>query len=492
MAIESTGKFLSNHYLKYIGIRPHLASLAFVMTLTIPICQRLASEVYVDLGLLFFSTLSLIYFLYWKNSQFQSQKFFCISAIAAGMALGTKYNGLLILAILSLLCLFAFGHFTKRYKKALLYSCQFVVIAIILASPWLIRNYIISGGNPFFPLLTSIFPENINEANPLYPVLNHTILYRMIAGESITDILLLPFRIFFDGEDHNFLRFDGKLNPMMMMLIPLAFIFRKGHQSSPEPPESLKNAERTTTHLVSDQFILIVFTVSIIICSFSRDIRIRYLIPIVSPIVMLNIFSIDNFLSRDRKLFNYVMYVSVGIYLAYNTIYGYGLLRQIDHMSYLAGKESKESYLHRKVSMYPIYDYINTSTEKQSVIYDVMSGHRSYYVDRIYIHHPSHVDTVFMNYLIQKKSYIDYEQYLAGLKTYHGARVTHLLIRPYLLIRSYKEIFPAYDQEAILNFIQFLNRHDMLLQSGDARLYELVTWQTEQTTIRRTKAEVGG
>ncbi len=122
------------------------------------------------------------------------------------------------------------------------------------------------------------------------------------------------------------------------------------------------------------------------------------MIPIVSPIVILNILSIEALLSRKKRLFSYATYLSVGIYLAYNAAHGYELLQHVGHTNYLIGKETKVDYLNRKISMYPIYDYINTSTEKQAVIYDVMSGHRSYYVDREYIHHPSHVDTVFMNY----------------------------------------------------------------------------------------------
>ncbi len=183
--------------------------------------------------------------------------------------MGTKYNGLVILVMLFFLCLFAFGQYTQQRTKALFYGCEFVAIALILASPWLIRNYVISGGNPFFPLFTSIFPDTIDEAKPLYPVLNHTMLYRMIAGESIADILLLPLRIFFDGEDHNFLRFDGKLNPMMLALMPLVFLFRKGNEPSTGLPGSSEEPERPTTKLMSDQLILLIFVVSIIIFSFT-------------------------------------------------------------------------------------------------------------------------------------------------------------------------------------------------------------------------------
>jgi hypothetical protein len=121
-----------------------------------------------------------------------------------------------------------------------------------------------------------------------------------------------------------------------------------------------------------------------------------------------------------------------------------------------------------------------------------MSGHRSYYVDREYIHHPRHVDTIFMNYISRKKEFHDYEQYLHELETRHGTGVTHLLIRPYLLINTYKAIFPNYDRNAILNFIQFLNRQKLLLQSGDTRLYELVSRRAEQTVTQGNTTEVGG
>ena len=173
-------------YLKRSGVNDHLASLAFALTLTIPICQRLASQAYVDLGLLFFSTLALVCFLYWRQSAFAIKKYFYIAAVAAGLALGTKYNGMLLVAIFFFLCLLVYGQYSKNYAKTLLYGCAFVLIAVAMASPWLIRNYVASGGNPFYPLLTSVFPDSIDAVQPLYPVPEQRfrLLYRVIEGES--------------------------------------------------------------------------------------------------------------------------------------------------------------------------------------------------------------------------------------------------------------------------------------------------------------------
>lgn len=478
-------------YLRRINISFHLASLAFFLILTIPICQKLASQVYVDLGLLFFTTLALIYFLYWKNSYFSVKKYFYISAIAAGLALGTKYNGLLALAILSLICFFAYGQYTKKYSKSFFYSCGFVAIAMTIASPWLIRNYFVSGGNHFFPLFTSLFPDTTAEVKPLYPVLNHTMRYRMLEGESITEILLLPLRIFFTGEDNNFLRFDGKLNPMMLVLIPFAFLYRKGTPGGASAGSTAP--AKTAMNLISDKFVLLVFTVLLIMVALSsHDIRIRYLIPIISPIVILNVISIDFLLSKKSQLLSYAAYLSIGIYVLYNAVYGYAIFHHLDHVNYLLGKEDKVAYLKRKVGLYSLYEYINKHTSPDTVIYDVMSGHRSYYVDREYIHHPRHVDTIFMNYITRKRGSDDYEKYLRELETRHGTGVTHLLIHPYLLINTYKAIFPNYDRHAILNFIQFLNRQKLLVQAGDTRLYELVSRQAEPTVIQGNTTEVGG
>jgi hypothetical protein len=363
-------------------------------------------------------------------------------------------------------------------------------MAIIFASPWLIRNYFASGGNPFYPLFTSIFPDTIDEVKPLYTVLNHTVLYRMLEGESLAEIFLLPLRIFFSGEDNNFLQFDGKLNPMMLLLLPFAFMSR---QNAGTPPCESATPVKQGADLIPDKLLLLLFTVLIIMLSLSsRDVRIRYLVSIIPPVVILNIMSLNYLISYKRIILNLLSCIFIFIYLSYNIVYGYGLLNRLEHINYLLGHESKVDYLRRKVDFYPLYEYINQHTKKNAVIYDVMSGHRSYYVDREYIHHPRHVDTVFMNYMAENRAYEDYEAYLEQVKTRHGVGVTHLLIRPYLFIQTFKRIFPNYDQHAVTNFIEFLNRQTFLLQSRDMRLYELIPRQVEPIVTKKTSIGAGG
>jgi hypothetical protein len=129
-----------------------------------------------------------------------------------------------------------------------------------------------------------------------------------------------------------------------------------------------------------------------------------------------------------------------------------------------------------------MYDYINSHTPKNAVIYDVMSGHRSYYVDREYLHDRLHVDTIFFNYAKQQKPPSAYAEFLHTLNTRQGQGATHLLIKPYQFINAYQRIFPDPQAQSgaklhpdLRHFLTFLKAQKPLFQSDNAILYQLVT-----------------
>lgn len=81
-------------------------SILFVL---IPLNQRLASETYVDLGVLFFSTLSIVYFIKWLETDLQSKKYFFLLSVFSGLALGTKYSTVILIAVMTLMIGFIYG-----------------------------------------------------------------------------------------------------------------------------------------------------------------------------------------------------------------------------------------------------------------------------------------------------------------------------------------------------------------------------------------------
>ena len=89
------------------------ALLGAVFFLSLPIILKLSITVYVDLGLVFFSTAALIYLFKWINNDYKI-KYLLISAVCGGLALGTKYNGLIVLFILTLFFPFVFVSNSKK------------------------------------------------------------------------------------------------------------------------------------------------------------------------------------------------------------------------------------------------------------------------------------------------------------------------------------------------------------------------------------------
>ena len=74
--------------------------LGVVLFLSLPIIVRLSTTVYVDLGLICFGFASLLFLLRYAERGFQP-RYLVFAGLCCGLALGTKYNGLLVFFILT-------------------------------------------------------------------------------------------------------------------------------------------------------------------------------------------------------------------------------------------------------------------------------------------------------------------------------------------------------------------------------------------------------
>ena len=164
-------------YLK-IRINTVYALVGALFFLSLPVIVKLSITVYVDLGLIFFSTWALLYLLKWLENDFKFH-FLIISAVSCGLALGTKYNGLITFFLLALFVPYLLAKYQRGLSssedlkvpgvkpegkpdkkspalRVLLYGAVFVLIALIVFSPWMIRNYIWTD-NPVYPLYNGWF-----------------------------------------------------------------------------------------------------------------------------------------------------------------------------------------------------------------------------------------------------------------------------------------------------------------------------------------------
>ncbi|HHP7234951.1 MAG TPA: ArnT family glycosyltransferase, partial [Desulfobacterales bacterium] len=294
-------------------IRKRLGSvyglLGALFFLSIPVIVKLSVTVYVDLGLTFFSFAALLALFRWRETDFRA-RWLLLAGAACGLALGTKYNGLVTLFILSLITTVLYvrsshGKPARRQFKAVGYAVVFAGMALMVFSPWMIRN-VMWTGNPVYPLYRGLFnsihqivesPEDedagtdeIDTASTKRSAWNHIATRRLIYGESWGQIALLPVRIFFQGADDNPKYFDGKLNPFLFLLSLAAFAL--GGRRLPE--QKFENR------------ILLFFVVLYIAAAFaSNAIRIRYIAPVIPPLVVLSVVGFCNLIDAAQTFFSH-------------------------------------------------------------------------------------------------------------------------------------------------------------------------------------------
>ena len=362
----------------------NLALLGAILFLSIPAIARLAITAYVDLGLIFFSTASLLAFLRWTETGGIDQ-FFLGSAVFAGLALGTKYNGLILIFVMACFVVLAsarrLGSVPRASLRAAGMGILFVVVSLVVFSPWMIRNYVWTK-NPLHPLFSSAFsPGEEASARSALSLAGARRLglldyRRNIFQESWTEIVLLPVRLFFQGEDNNLRLFDGRLNPGLLILPFFAFL----------PPLS----GRTRSHarwlaLFSLLFFWYTF--------FGRELRARYLIPIVPPLVILAMMGLRNLWNRARaaksagagKAGMAFLSVSVVLMLFWNGSYIRDQFVQVRPLSYLSGEVGRDDYIRARRPEYSAMEFINRNLPEDARILFFFMGRRGYYCDRDFL-----------------------------------------------------------------------------------------------------------
>lgn len=321
---------------------------AFIF-LSMPIVIKLSTIPYVDLALAFYSTGALLAFLVWKERN--GVKWLIFSAAFAGLAAGTKYNGLYVPLILAFMTLYASRN--DRPLKALLI---FLSISIAVASPWYIKNAI-QTGNPFYPLFFNIFGGLKIPEQPTVPIfLKRQLFY----GENWFDMLSIPIRVFFQGRDDDMQYFDGVLNPLFLIFLPFAF--------------RIKSREIGHTGVFSLFYFLLVF--------FTADMQIRFLLPILPALVILTVIGINRLMGLPKiKLLAVIATASL---LSLNLVYFADYFGKKEPLPYITGNVSKDKYLIKHLRGYDATLYINKYLPKDAKVLMIYAGDRGYYLDRNY------------------------------------------------------------------------------------------------------------
>jgi hypothetical protein len=378
--------------------------LGFLFFISTPVVLRLSHLAYVDLGLAFYATASLLCLLRWREEP-DSIRWLILAGLAAGFASATKPNGLLV----SLLVFFFFtfvlaGLREDRSARKLLWLCGFVGAGVAAFIVWPARNFAWTG-NPLFPFFINVFggarPDMIGD-----PALSILEQRRFLYGESWWEIALLPVRIFFFGQDDRPQYFDGVLNPVLIVLLPWAF---KGKW--PSEKKSLLT------------FAALYFSYAF----FLAELRIRYLLPIVPPLVILAVYAIHNIYMRIKR--PSFLFLLVVFFLGLNGLYLRSYFERVSPWDYLLGRESRAAYLSRMLPEYPVFEYLNGHLPAQARIYLLFVGRRAYYCRRECFYDHGDTPALLLRWLRQARDEKSLKQELDARK------LTHLMAREDLVIR---------------------------------------------------------
>jgi hypothetical protein len=384
--------------------------------LSTPIVVRMSTVAYVDLGLVFFTTASVLAYVRWRDSKYKAYKWFFLSAIAMGLALGTKYNALIAWFFLSLAIVFVYSRDTEKQGKAIGYGAIFFLVALFVFSPWLIKNIILTG-NPLYPLFKGIF--NISSATTEGG--NHSIvsgdtymgifkMREMLYGENFWETLLIPIRIFFQGQDHSDRYFDGVLNPILLIIVPFAFMNKSFYR---------------------DKLFFVFFTVFFILAAFFLDqLRVRYILPVVPVLSILTVMGLINIFNwtmsisnRLKNLFIVVLFSVFILMMGRNILYINNYFQDIRPLNYLLNRESRDEFITRHDSSYSAIKYINTHTPENAKVRLVLLAGRGYYLDRAYEDDSSYGMDVIRGLAASSNDDKSFRAYLNSLGC------THMLIR---------------------------------------------------------------
>ena len=365
------------------------AMIGSLMFLSTPVIVKLSTTVYVDLGLVFFSTAALIYLLKWNEAGFSIRYLFLSSAFC-GLALGTKYNGMVTFFLLTLFVPFIYLRFlperNRLQGKAAGYAALYALTGLLVFSPWMIRN-VYWTGNPIFPLYNKIFStQSATEQSPIPEDLqqevrqrtgdwNHFAIRRIIFKESWAEIATIPIRIFFQGQDDKPKYFDGKLNPFFLFLPLFAFFPRR---------EVTSQAKREKNLLLS--FIILFLLISF----FRTSIRIRYIVPVLPALIILTTVGLSNVMrvintwphQVQKKIGTAVVSIALLGLFGMNTAYVVNQFQIVDPFSYLSGRVGREEYITRFRPEYPVMKYANVNLSSKDKILGLYLGNRRYYCDR--------------------------------------------------------------------------------------------------------------
>ncbi len=345
-----------------------VALLAGVIFYTCPIPVWFSGVGKNDLGLIlvYSSTFYLILRCWeaYREGRPESKRWLTVSILFLGIGIHLDYRGFIVLVVVALFLLTRVL-VSRAIAGGTLVKVLFgtIIGASIIGSPWYIGNYIYTnGGSPVYPFMvgtfggkrTHAFDKHAFELKQKYDSRSPT----LTPTKSLWYYLSLPlwnYTIY--GRNYDLARFNAKVTPLYLLLLPLYIFARKRHAA---------------------RDLLFLGLGYIFISQCMRVTHTRYIAPSFPLLAVVAGYVVHEGFSSRWKAMKYVLgavVVAVSLFLLYDNF-----ITVIRHRSieYVVATLPERDYLTLRSEIYPAARYINQALPEDARIL-FLSDERLYY-----------------------------------------------------------------------------------------------------------------
>ncbi len=328
-----------------------------------PCTLLLSTETYVETPMAFAVTLALMASV--RAVEGGDRRWWAAAGLFGGFAAGVKYTGVLTPAILSLLALGWPRERSFRSRAADALAVGGTSFLVFL--PWLVKNAVLTGGNPVFPFLPSFFPaKNVflstESARAYFQVLDE---YKGSSG-LLWELFVMPFRVATDAAS-----FGGGYDvtgdlgwALPMILFPLGFVLWKGEKRF--------------------RFLAVYVLAHALLWGALRPV-LRFLFPVFPAVCLLAGGGFRRVLSAVPAVGRRIASIGAALFLVSNGILFYGVESVRDPLPAAIGWwETRDQYLSRKLTGYAADVWCDRHLPAESRLL-LIGDQRGYYCPRRYL-----------------------------------------------------------------------------------------------------------
>ena len=335
-----------------------------ILILTMPSILWLATWAYTDLALTFFA-MSVLYFL-WKWADSANSHWLWYAASSAGFAMGVKYTSFIIPVFAEIVILARLLKKETEKRQVLFAALQFGLIALVLACPWYLRNWIWMG-NPVYPFVFG---------GPFWDSYRTQFNAGTGIGWDIKELLLLPLSVTLASHE-TYSYVDARIGPFYLILAPILIWIAQTARF--EMPNRSQRAFSIIGLYVLTSFAYWTFGVVNTAVLWQA----RYLFPGLIPLTIPLALAVQKLYTLDNKTLrvSFIFSALVGLFI-FITLLDFGLLIfNRNPLMVAIGAESRASYLQRLQAGYAEELALVAQAPADAVIYAICEP-RSYGMTR--------------------------------------------------------------------------------------------------------------